>query len=42
MVYIYSDSGQVDPDWKYRVGVLSSFVNLYLAKDNMQAVVELM
>ena len=41
MVYIYSDSGQVDPDWKYRVGVLSS-VNLYLAKDNMQAVVELM
>ena len=33
---------KMSPDWLYRVGVLSSLVTLYLAKDNRQAAAELL
>jgi len=33
---------KIDPDWKYRVGVLSTLVTLYLAKDNRKAAAELL
>jgi len=32
----------IAPDWKYRVGVLSTLVTLYLAKDNRQGAAELL
>jgi len=33
---------KMSPDWLYRVGVLSTLVTLYLAKDNRQAAAELL
>jgi len=33
---------RIAPDWKYRVGVLSTLVTLYLAKDNRKGAAELL